>query len=251
MCEVDYWTDVADHVTKCTTDGKHWKKHVKKSGGKKSTQCFPAAATVQLENGATKSMQDLQLGDAVLDASGAYSPVYFFSHADASVKAAYVELSLEGGSKLSLTPDHYVAANGHVVYAKDVAIGDAIDYVDAGVTKSGAVVKTSEVLERGLYNPYTLSGTIVVDGVVASCHSSWILDGLLPPHVAAVVYQRLFVIPRLAYKLLGPDKMDAVFSVGNTGSTASITEQTAMLFGVCALTLAVAVAGAKAAVRAY
>ena len=51
----------------------------------------------------------------------------------------------------------------------------------------GAVVSTAFVSKRGLYNPYTLSGTIVVDGVAASCHSSWILDGLLPPRVAVRV----------------------------------------------------------------
>ena len=28
---------------------------------------------------------------------------------------------------------------------------------------------------------------------MASCHSSWIADGLLPPRVAAEVYQRLFM----------------------------------------------------------
>ena len=187
-------------------------------------------------------MQDLQLGDAVLDATGAYSPVYFFSHADAKVRASFVELVLASDATLSLTPGHYVAANGGLVYAKDVRIGDAIAYVDGGALKAGAVVSTSRSFKRGLYNPYTLSGTIVVDGVVASCHSSWILDGLLPPRLAAIFYQRLFVVPRLAYKLLGPRGMDQVFGVGNSGATSSIAVQTGMLFGVCALVLGVGAA---------
>jgi len=224
----------------------------KKSGGKGGKGgCFPAAATVELSDGATTSMASLQLGDEVLDATGAYSPVYFFSHADAVVEAPFVELVLEGDHKISLSPDHYIASNGKLLYAKDVSLGDKIDYVVDGATKSGAVVKTSEVVERGLYNPYTLSGSIVVDGVAASCHSSWILDGLLPPRVAAVVYQRLFAVPRLAYKMLGPEGMDKVFSVGNTGATASISEQTVMLFGVCAFTIGAAAAVAKAALNAY
>lgn len=33
-------------------------------------------------------------------------------------------------------------------------------------------------LLQGLYNPYTMTGIIVVDGVVASSHSSSALDGL-------------------------------------------------------------------------
>ena len=150
---------------------------------------------------------------------------------------------------MSLSPDHYVAANGDLVYAKDVAVGDALGYVDGGAAKSGAVVSTTRVLKRGLYNPYTLSGTIVVDGVVASCHSSWILDGLLSPAAAAVAYQKLFAVPRLAYKILGPNGMDAVFGVGNDGATASIAYQSIALLGVCAVVLGVGAAATKTILR--
>ena len=93
-----------------------------------------------------------------------------------------------------------MSANGRLVYAKDVRVQDVLGYVVNGSIKTGEVVSVATSLQRGLYNPYTLSGSIVVDGVVASCHSSWILDGLLPPRVAAEVYQRLFVVPRLAYR---------------------------------------------------
>ena len=163
--------------------------------------------------------------------------------------ASFVELALEGGATLTLTQGHYVSSNGNLVYAKDVAVGDLIDYVDGGATKTGAVVSTARALKRGLYNPYTLSGSIVVDGVVASCHSSWILDGVLPPRVAAVAYQKLFVVPRLAYKLLGPEGMDRVFGVGNDGATASIATQTGMLFGVCAIVLGVGAVAVRKAAR--
>ena len=143
-----------------------------------------------------------------------------------------------------------MSANGGLVYAKDVRVGDLVDYVsDAGALKTGAVVATARALKRGLYNPYTLSGTIVVDGVAASCHSSWILDGVLPPRVAAVAYQKLFVVPRLAYKLFGPRGMDAMFGVGNSGATASIATQTGMLFGVCALVLGVGAAAVRKVAR--
>lgn len=33
---------------------------------------------------------------------------------------------------------------------------------------------------QGVFNPYTLSGTIVVDDVVASAHSDWLLDDICP-----------------------------------------------------------------------
>ena len=48
-------------------------------------------------------MSQLQLGDAVLDASGAYSQVYFFSHADKDVAATFVDITLESNHTLSLS----------------------------------------------------------------------------------------------------------------------------------------------------
>ena len=135
------------------------------------------------------------------------------------------------------------------MYAKDVAVGDELQYFDGAALKTSSVRAVTETTKSGLYNPYTFSGSIVVDDVAASCHSSWILDGVLPPRAAAVVYQRLFVVPRLAYKILGPEGMDAVFGVGNTGSTSSIAAQTGMLSSVCALVLGVGAAAARKAAR--
>ena len=56
-------------------------------------------------------------------------------------------------------------------------------------------------------------------------------------------------MPRLAYKLLGPRGMDAVFGVGNSGATASIAAQTGMLFGVCAVVLGVGAAAVRKVAR--
>ena len=56
-------------------------------------------------------------------------------------------------------------------------------------------------------------------------------------------------MPRLAYKMLGPNGMDAVFGVGNSGATASIAAQTSMLFGVCAVVLCVGAAAARKVAR--
>ena len=61
--------------------------------------------------------RSVQLGDAVLDAAGAYSPVYFFSHAYGAAEAPFVELILEGDRKISLSPDHYVATRAYKIDA--------------------------------------------------------------------------------------------------------------------------------------
>ena len=69
------------------------------------------------------------------------------------------------------------------------------------------------------------------------------------PNTAAAIYQRLFAVPRGAFKLLGARGMDAVFGVGNTGRTASIAQQTGALFGVLGLLALGAAAAVKAATR--
>ena len=153
------------------------------------------------------------------------------------------------------------------VYAKDVAVGDALSYFDGVTFKTSLVNSTTVSLKSGLFNPYTYSGSIVVDGVAASCHSSWILDGFACPPVwkllldarrgrphrspetAAAVYQQLFAVPRAAYAVLGARGMDAVFGVGNAGRTASIGQQTAALAGVLFAISAIAAKAIAAATR--
>lgn len=53
---------------------------------------------------------------------------------------------------------------------------------------------------KGLYNPLTLSGTIIVDGVVASVHSDWFLDTALNalgvPGWLPVAYQVQLFVPQ-------------------------------------------------------
>ena len=36
--------------------------------------------------------------------------------------------------------------------------------------------ETSTTYETGLFNPFTLGGSIIVDGMAASAHSEWFLD---------------------------------------------------------------------------
>jgi hypothetical protein len=62
---------------------------------------------------------------------------------------------------------------------------------------------------QGLFNPYTLNGRIVVDGVVASAHSSSALDGVFEALGISIPsgYQAVFAPLRLLYRALGADFM--------------------------------------------
>lgn len=60
---------------------------------------------------------------------------------------------------------------------------------------------------QGVYNPFTMSGTIVVDGVVASVRSEWFLDAITPDPLARYLpclYQALLWPARVLYHLMGP-----------------------------------------------
>jgi hypothetical protein len=112
---------------------------------------------------------------------------------------------------------------GEVVYkrAMDVREGERM-WVHQLLGEPGAssvgvfVVSGVEgVRKRGLYNPYTMGGTIVVDGVVASSHSEWFLDNALEAlglvRWLPVVYQAVLLPVRVLYRGLGKELYVAVY----------------------------------------
>ncbi len=125
-------------------------------------QCFPASATVLRADGATVRMDALRVGDLVHVGDNHYEPVFMFSHADAQTVAVHVRITLADERQITLTPGHLL----HEGYAGDVRIGHRVD---------GAVVtRVERVYPRGLYNPNTSSGNIVVDGVRATTFTSFV-----------------------------------------------------------------------------
>lgn len=144
--------------------------------------CFPAAAKVTLASGATCRMDEVRIGDVVAVGPGEFSPVFAFTHADSSAKTGFVRLETCCGEVLLLTPGHYIHANGALVAAGSVRVGDEV--VGAtGMEKKIVAVGSEE--GTGIYNPQTLHGSIVVDGIVASTYTTaveaGIAHGLLTP----------------------------------------------------------------------
>ena len=205
-----------------------------KGGGGQRSGCFPGAATVRLQGGAKKAVSALKVGDKVLavgaDGALAYEDVYFFGHRDGASEAEFVRLELKGGASLELTPDHFVpvlpagASGGggfkraRMAYARDVKAGDLLLVAprrgDAGAApEAAAVARVRSVRRKGLFNPYTMGGAIVVDGVVASAHSGWLIDGaaarLRAGHLLPAFFQAAFAPLRALYALLGAARMQA------------------------------------------
>ena len=186
--------------------------------------CFPATATVLLEGGAQKAIHDVRLGDRVMvaraDGSLGYEEVYLNTHKDSVSSAPYVELALASGRSLTLSPRHFipVAAGPASAWAEqvakganEIAVGDIVwSRADDGQMVPDEVAAVRTTVAVGAYNPLTMNGTIVVDGVVASAHSDWFLDGVVSADAQTKVYQAILAPVRVAYRALGPARMETI-----------------------------------------
>jgi hypothetical protein len=170
--------------------------------------------------------------------------------------STFVQLRTAGGAALRLTADHHVfvtrAGVRLEIPAAAAQVGDLVQVVGAdGAAALEAVASKTLVRARGLFNPYTLSGAIVVDGVSASCHSSSFLDGAFAALNIPLPtgYQALYAPVRALYRLLGARRMtalgpvvDAVVDASNRGAAAVLAPLAA---STCALGAATWVAAAR------
>ena len=169
--------------------------------GYSCAKCFPADATVTLEDGTTKTMAQLTIGDSVLVAPNTFSKVYMFSHKLEATKAAFVAI-VAGETKLRLSADHYLYVNGKLAVAGTVRVGDSVTLADG---TSAAVTAVSTEWSSGLYNPHTLHGDIVVNGVQTSTYTQGIAPALA--HAALWPVRALFQA--------GVNVSDSTFAAGS------------------------------------
>lgn len=150
--------------------------------------CFPADAQVDTPRGPVR-IDALAVGDEVAAPGGGSTTVFLFTHAsppDAARPHVYVEMATADGRTLTVTPSHYVyVGGGDRVPAGTVAMGDALDDAAAGGRCVPVVGVRRLVAPRGLYNPHTLHGDIVVGGFRVSTYTTAIepatAHGLLAP----------------------------------------------------------------------
>lgn len=149
--------------------------------------CFPADAEVDTPRGPVR-VDALVVGDVVAAPGGGTSTVFLFTHAsppDAGRRHVYVELAAADGRTLTVTPSHYVyVGGGKRVPAGTVSVGDTLDDATAGRCVPVVGVRRL-VAPRGLYNPQTLGGDLVVAGFRVSTYTTAIeptaAHGLLAP----------------------------------------------------------------------
>ncbi|XP_042892551.1 tiggy-winkle hedgehog protein-like [Penaeus japonicus] len=167
--------------------------------------CFPGDSTVLTPSGAMP-LDRLSVGDLVLagdDNGVVWSPVVAWLDRRPNVEAQYLTLATSAGPQLTLSSSHVLLdAKGPQLtskFAGDVKVGDAVAALDGGdimdpsspfpVSESLSCDDLSEndksrrilatnvtevipVIKKGAFVPLTKSGTIFVDGVLASCYAS-------------------------------------------------------------------------------
>lgn len=152
--------------------------------------CFPADASVELENGQFVQMEHLNVGDRVRTASNTFSPVFFMTHKispQADTKFSFVSITT-ASTTLELSRSHYLHINGKLSVASAAQVGDLVDVVSGTKNQMEAILAIETVSKAGLYNPHTIDGDIVVNSIKASCYTST-------------------VSPRLAHALLFPVRL--------------------------------------------
>lgn len=148
--------------------------------------CFSGASTVQVKDQGIKRMDELKIGEEVLvqEKSGwKFSKVYSFGHWDSSATIEYLQFWTNGtddfnGAEISAGHLAYVIPFDDARRKVTVRPAGAIRIGDSLVTSRGDAVYVNDiriVWRSGAYAPFTESGDIVVNGIVASTYVS------LPP----------------------------------------------------------------------
>lgn len=131
--------------------------------------CFPAHATVRLQDDSVVRMDALSAGAMVHhDEVGRSSRVFLFTHRRSEGTHVFRRLTTACGPVVTLTASHYLYVNKHMTKAGAVVVGDELR------TKNGdcAVTKVERVVEEGLFAPHSMHGDLVVDDVVVSSYST-------------------------------------------------------------------------------
>jgi Hint module len=152
--------------------------------------CFPASARVMLEDGSFTRMDSLEVGDRVQVSATEFSDVFMFTHKSSHEgHQRFVAIEGASGARIRLTPSHYLYINGELAAAGAVSIGDEIELASGAMDR---VTNVDFVMDVGLYNPQTLDGRIVVDGVLASAYTRAIDPRIA--HAGLVVSRALYSV---------------------------------------------------------
>jgi len=139
--------------------------------------CFSSMATVVEEQEGKIKLKDVIVGQKVLTGDGQFKTVYAIDHKDPNERADFLQIYYENENNtnesqapLELTPNHMIFVQGQKepMPASSIQIGNKLETMYA---RGATVTKISSVKREGVWNPLTVDGTILVDGIVTSTYS--------------------------------------------------------------------------------
>merc|ERR1712179_125132 len=117
-------------------------------------------------------MDELKVGDFILTQNGQYERIYSFGHKSVDRTAEFLELTTSSSAaKLTVSAQHLVYERDHgFVPASDIQIGHTVVLIQQTEQppQEATVTRIRTVQRKGMYAPFTSSGTVVVNNVLAS-----------------------------------------------------------------------------------
>jgi len=131
--------------------------------------CFSGRSVVKLEDGTTIQMSNLKIGDRVqVTVDGKFDTVYSFGHYQPDSVSEYLSIQSTANKAAPITisaPHMLFLDSRKAVPASSIKVGDVL-------LGENTVTKVDKVSLLGAYAPFTYSGSIVVNDVVASNYVS-------------------------------------------------------------------------------
>lgn len=141
------------------------------------------------------AMHELRVGDEILalgpDGQLVFSPVLLFLDRDPGEETLFVQLQLESGRRLRLTPYHLLflvdtsevfsaaSSTQHAAFAKQAAVGQylvttASDGPSTNVsqTRLDKIVRVETKVLKGVFAPLTSEGNLFVNEILASSYAA-------------------------------------------------------------------------------
>lgn len=148
-----------------------------------ATGCFASDSLVTMADGSLKSIQDLNKGDKVLTADPftgeiTTDTVVTFLDINKNKTNKFTKIIHDNG-EITLTDYHLIyaglskdAKDSAAIFAKDLTEQHYVFQLSNATLTSYKIRRVLKVTKRGYYAPLTLSGNIIVNGVVSSCYAS-------------------------------------------------------------------------------
>lgn len=131
--------------------------------------CFSKTSFVIEKEKGLVHIKELQIGDMIKSSHHTFSRIYSFGHKKDDSYANFLQIHYSSktlSGSIEMTEDHLLLVNDSMVPASFVKVGDRLS-----AAKEDVMVEKIQVVRRkGVYAPFTESGTIIVNGIVASSY---------------------------------------------------------------------------------